>query len=284
MSERPKHYEKSPLGPKPNFEDAEELAERELKLPYTEIGRYPDMLRDFTVITSALNDKRRKFNLTQIDSDPSSVRLISRDIFDSDPHLNHEGTASAFYNPLTEVCFISFDEQEFLESRSRKLGKIYLMAHELSHKSMDEYGIQQYSLNLNEGIADLLAKEVLEERILPHYLKKEDERSKQEYIEVMLPTTMGIPLASDDLILEEDAIRPAAYGRIPQMYVLRQIKTHSPKAYDLLICQAIKGRPDDARRTMEETFGDEIADAVATKDVDLKALGDSILATKQRSK
>ena len=263
--------------PAPDFNKFDrERRERILGIPYSEISQYPEILRDFTEITTALNHKRRFLDLPPVDFPTSSVRLISSELYNKDVYLSSIGENGAFFSSETGAVFIRFDEQEYTGSRLGKMKYVYTLTHELSHKGMDGKGIKDYSFDLNEGIADLTAREILEDRILPHYLETKDFENRRDYVAAMSPSVQGVPLVPDDIILEEPGQSPMIYLCIPQMYALRQIQYARPDTFTAIVGHAFAGNTTEARKAIAKSFGTQIADTAATKG-NSRELGDSIL-------
>ena len=237
-----------------------------------------------------VNKLREQYGLSPEPINNSNIRLIEHYIYEKDlpmigtPNqtilhvkMSELGKEGAFFDPKTRHCFIKFNENEDIVNQDKVIETSYKILHEVGHKAQEDQGLQEYSFHLNEGFADLIAKNVMQ-GIIPKIQSEEDYFQRRARIDFYTPikTPNGILYNSKEVmnILEDESL--VIYPRTSQMQIIESLEKHNPIEYKELFKSALQGDPEKAKYIIESVWGKEISQRLSEESTDLKTLVDLV--------
>jgi hypothetical protein len=160
---------RAPLGQVSDLakEQADNEAEILEKVKYTSIRRYPFLVRSFHIAEGYLNNLREQHGLEAVPFRESDVRLVEKEDYQKASNLVKIEDSGGFFHKGTGYCFIKlYPERTFVLQR---VLTVNMLTHELVHKAMKS-GLNEFSTHLNEGITDIVNRDIMTKHILPKIL------------------------------------------------------------------------------------------------------------------
>ena len=251
---------KPPLGPRPDFDKIDrENNERMSKLDYISVANYPELQAALEVASAETNNIRKKIGLEEILFDISKIRLIKKEIWLENENITYD--KGGFIDSRNRISYIELLREDLENDLPLKIDTLHGTTHEYVHSSMDG-GISKYSFYLNEGITDLLTKNILK-KVMPDLLP--DEKT-EEYVKFSRDNSLdGLEIRPDDLLLVRDGEALVFYPYIPQMRLLEALDCRYPGLLVQLIEFAFKGDNNGAEEIMIQRCGDDVARIVKSR-------------------
>lgn len=249
----------------------QEETERRLAFEFIALEKHEELVDVLNRIGNEINFLRKNANVPELQFRDSDVRLISAERWEQfvkDAHIQEDN--GAFWDPLTQKCYIKYDSEEYDRSRLKKVAIMYTIAHESAHKAFPD--AEKYSFHLSEGLADYVARLSLERGVFPSVLTPEERNAKATYIQEMHPEDEGFELGPEDIIIEESGIGAMAYSRIPQLRLVKKLYETNPEAFSKMLTLSFSGDYQGTKQFITQTWGQDLAESLAKSDVDIKAV------------
>lgn len=262
MSEIPanNHRQRPLAGSPPDFEaiDRAEAAHNE-GLEHIPVEGFPELVVSVHAIARNINDARVRVGAPPMSIDTSMVRLIDPKhwhTLKADPNALEAG---AFYDPLSGNTYQTFDREQHKDSEMEKIMTIYTVAHELAHKATDN--LPDYSFNLCEGLADLLAQNALENGALASVVDTEElDRNRRRYLNEVGPLIIhGDEYTAPDIyVIRGEPSR--GITRISQLRLIEALRIKMGNdLYDTFLRSAFTSDIDFIKHILAERFGPALA-------------------------
>lgn len=252
--------------PKPKLgaiELLEELDRKEseeaLSIEYQSIESIRELNETYSTYADQLNSIRRELGLENIDFKPEDYRLIKPEVYDTSPFLTKYGKAGAFHDPITGVIFLRFDLEAHESADGNKAYNHYVVGHETTHKSMAGYGIGKYSKDLNEGMTEVINRQIFHNTIIPRLRLGKQSHENDEYIRRYEPTVDGIKIREEDILYSDEDVDTLVYTRVRETRLIEMIKALSPECYEQLLSACFRGEDEEAREIISKYMGEEWA-------------------------
>lgn len=197
-------------------------AEYDAQLEHISLTSYPELICSFHTIIQNLNHIRTSVGAYEMSNDPSVMRLMNQAQWNSlrskDPGF------AGYYDPLSGKAYHLFDEDLYRKSKVNKMMTVYTAAHELSHKAT--HGLEMYSFNLSEGMADFLTLYALEHGALAPIVSAEELSNYREQYLQGKPTVM---VGEDEFRAKDIFVAPneagSGFTRIRQLRLIEALQT-----------------------------------------------------------
>jgi hypothetical protein len=254
------NYEhRPPLGSPPDFEALDRAnAEYNARLEHIPLSNFPELVHSSHAIIQGLSHIRTRLGVSEMPTDISIIRLMNRAQW-STLHSNESG-ADAHYDPLSGNVYHLFDERHYSESKVTQMMTVYTLGHELSHKTT--HGLETYSFNLSEGMADFLTQQVLEMGALSPVISKETlDLYRHQYLAGMESLIIdGDEFKAKDIFVVPNE-RGSGFTRIPQLRLIEALQTALlPGQFNDFLKGALTADISLVRDVLRGRFGRELAD------------------------
>lgn len=233
-------------------------AEHDAQLEYISLTNYPELISSCHTIIQNLNHIRTSVGAPEMPGDASVVRLMNQAQWNS---LRSSAPGYvAYYDPLSGNAYQLFDEDLYSKSKINKMMTVYTLAHELSHKAT--HGLDMYSFNLSEGMADFLTQYVLENgALLPIIDKEELDAYRRRYLKSGPILFDGYELREKDIFVASGEAG-SGFTRIPQLKLLEALQaTMHPGHFSDFLRSAFTSDIALTRDILTEYFGEELVSA-----------------------
>lgn len=272
------YIEMAPLGKIRDLNKEE--SERLLALDFEKVEAYPELNTTTAIVTEELNMYRRHFCLDPIQTEDDAVRLVGEQAYDADQYT-HKEKGGAFFHPTNRRVFVRFDPEKYTGSAFGKMNSVYAVAHELAHRAMGKAGLSRVLEDetmaferLNEGLADWLAKDILNRRVLASVTSTENLQSRTDYIQRMRPHQDGRALREDEIIPTAPGESLILFSYISEIRLIEHLQSSKPELFQALLKAAFDGNKEEANMLLEQALGSQMRDKLG----DLSVPTDEIVA------
>lgn len=246
-------YKRSP----PDFEALDQAAaEHDARLEYIPLKNYPELISSFHAIIQNLNHIRTSVGAPEMPDDISVVRLMNQTQWNN-LHSN-DSDVDAYYDPLSGNFYHLVDEKSYKESKVIQMMTVYTLAHELSHKAT--HGLEMYSFNLSEGMADFLTQHTLESgALIPIISKEELDDYRRRYLETGPVIINEYELRAKDIFVAPGEAG-SGFTRIPQLRLIEALQAAMhPEHFGDFLRSAFTSDIALMRSILIEYFGKKLA-------------------------
>lgn len=269
MSERmSKDFGAPPLGKMIDFNKRE--SDRLLALPFERIEEFETLHGAVEASNEEMNIFRKRFGLAELPLRRDDVRIVEPTVFDQDLDTKKYSEGGAFLHPINRTVFYRGTTELGNARTSDLTAASYGLTHEMTHRAMQNAGLARVLDNekhdlfrLNEGLADWLAKSILNRRVLTKILSPERLLDRRAYLDKVNPEVEGIPLEETDVLFSTNDNSVTTFSYFPELKLVEFLAKAKPVLFGLILEKAFLGDRAGAYESIRLEFGDEMASMIA---------------------
>lgn len=220
------------------------------KMPYESTIEYPELHEAECFAKERINSLRNEYGFHQMNFSDSDVRLIAPATFDEEIKPFEERRLTGYFEPTNRICYIRFVSEAEM-SPYAVIKNMYMIIHELFHEGNDGDGIRKYSIDIDEGMVDFHARNMMRE-LIPKILSEDDFLANKCRIE-------AAPQDFNDVLMAPPRGEAILYGYVPQIHLIEAIVKSKPEVFNNLVKASLSEDVEGAEKQIADNYGENIS-------------------------